>query len=93
MVMVLSVIIAVIISAALAIVLYPITIIFWIVGKVGEITGKIGTAMFKFTTKIMKGLWSDIFGSSKATVVQEVVPKEIVPNVILGQSEEKVENE
>lgn len=69
MVVALSYIFAVIITAALAIVLYPIAAIFWIMG----IFGRLAEGMFAFTQSAIQSLWKDL-GNVKRTapVVNEV---------------------
>lgn len=56
MVLVLSYLLAVILTVALAIVLYPIAAVFWILGLFGKISDK----MFKFTKKAISRLWKDL---------------------------------
>ena len=56
MVSALSYIIAVVITMCLAIVLYPISALFWILG----LFGKIADLLFDFTTKLIRSLWQDI---------------------------------
>ena len=67
MVVVFSYIIAVILTLALAIILYPIAAIFWLLGMAGklfvlvfDLLGKLSDNMFKFTTVMIRRLWSDI---------------------------------
>ena len=56
MVVALSYVIAVILSLFLAIALYPIAGLFWILG----LFGKISDTMFNFTSKVIRSLWRDI---------------------------------
>ena len=74
MVVALSYIFAVIITAALAIVLYPIAAIFWILG----IFGRLAEGMFSFTQRAITSLWRDV-GNVKRNVP---VPSEITTTMI-----------
>lgn len=56
MVKFISYIIAVIITAILAIVLYPVSAICWCLGQIG----KVSDSLFKFTNATIKKLWNDI---------------------------------
>lgn len=56
MVWFLSRLIAVVLTVILAIILYPICGIFWILG----LLGKIGTHMFEFTNGAIHKLWEDL---------------------------------
>lgn len=56
MVVALSYIIAVIISILLAVLLYPVAALFWILG----LFGKIADTMFAFTSRLISSLWRDI---------------------------------
>ncbi len=56
MVILLSYLFAVVLTVALAIILYPIAAVFWILGLFGKISDK----MFKFTKKAIAGLWKDL---------------------------------
>lgn len=56
MVVALSYVIAVTLSLVLAVVLYPIAGLFWILG----LFGKISDTMFKFTSNLIRSLWRDI---------------------------------
>lgn len=60
MVIILSYIIAIIITLVLAIILYPISTVFFLVGSVGKVIYKLGDFIFKRTNKGIKKLWSDI---------------------------------
>ena len=67
MIVIFSYIIAVILTLAIAIILYPIAATFWLFemgGKVlvivFELFGKVSDNMFKFTTKIIRHLWKEI---------------------------------
>ncbi len=60
MVIVLSYIIAVIITIILAIMLYPISAIFFIIGKIGYVLGRLANFIFSHTNSGIKKLWSDI---------------------------------
>ncbi len=64
MVVIFSYVFAVVITVALAIILYPIAALFWILGLFGNISN----AMFKFTKKAISGLWKDIGDMSKTDV-------------------------
>ena len=74
MVVALSYVLAVIITAALAVVLYPIAAIFWIMG----IFGRLAEGMFAFTQSAIKSLWKDL-GNVKRTspVIVEEKPQMI----------------
>lgn len=56
MIVALSYLLAVIITIALAILLYPIAGLFWILG----LFGKLSDAIFKFTQRVIVSLWRDI---------------------------------
>lgn len=56
MVMAISYIIAVIITMALAVFLYPIAALFWVFG----LLGKISDILFSFTTRLIQNLWKDL---------------------------------
>ncbi len=60
MVIFLSYIIAVVITAILAVVLYPIASLFWVIGKVGNYIGIISKFIFSHTNGGIKKLWDDI---------------------------------
>ncbi len=62
MVVALSYFLAVIITVALAIVLYPIAGILWLCG----LLGKLSDDLFGFTKKTIKKLWQDIKDSERA---------------------------
>lgn len=61
MIVALSYLIAVLLTIALAVFLYPIAGFFWVLG----LFGKISEHMFGFTTKIIRSLWKDIRGVEK----------------------------
>ena len=61
MVSALSYLIAIILTLCLAIILYPISGLFWILG----LFGKVSDVMFRFTTKVIRSLWRDIRGMNK----------------------------
>lgn len=61
MVNVLSNLIAVLITVALALILYPIAAVFWILGFIGQIGGK----LFVWTNALIKKLWDDIHASGR----------------------------
>lgn len=61
MIVALSYLIAVILTIALAVFLYPIAGTFWVLG----LFGKVSEHMFGFTTKIIRSLWRDIRGVEK----------------------------
>ncbi len=67
MIVVLSTVIACILTALLACVLYPIAGLFWFLGKVGEIVGIIGNWIFVHANEAVKHLWADLRSSSNAT--------------------------
>lgn len=56
MVVALSYVLAVLITVALAIVLYPIAGLFWVFG----LLGKLSDGLFKFTKKTIAALWRDL---------------------------------
>lgn len=67
MIAVLSYIIAIIITLVLAIILYPVAGLFWLLEQIGKILvwifnlfGKVASNMFEFTTKVIRSLWKDI---------------------------------
>ena len=68
MIIALSYIFAVLITVALAIVLYPIAGLFWILG----FFGKISEALFAFTTRVIHSLWRDIQNMHKPH--EEIAP-------------------
>ena len=59
MVKFISYIIAVLITAFMAVSLYPLCGIGWIFSIIGKISGN----LFNWTNKIIKGLWADINGT------------------------------
>ena len=73
MVVALSYIFAVIITVALAIILYPIAAFFWILG----IFGRLAEVMFAFTQKTISSLWSDL-GNVKKSMPNETINHQIV---------------
>ncbi len=77
MVVALSYVFAVILTAALAIVLYPIAAIFWIMG----IFGRLAEGMFSFTQSVIKTLWKDLGNAKQASpIIIDAEPKRIVPS-------------
>ena len=68
MVVALSYIIAIILTVALAILLYPISACFWVLGLLGKISDK----MFVFTNKAIKSLWRDLRDDKNDTANQWV---------------------
>ena len=68
MIVAFSYIIAVVLTFALAVFLYPIAGLFWIMG----LFGKISDNMFSFTTRVIKSLWKDIGGIDKPIGAQWV---------------------
>lgn len=60
MVMFLSYIIAVILTIVLAIILYPISALFFIIGKIGYVLGNLADFIFNHTNSGIKKLWSDV---------------------------------
>lgn len=60
MVMFLSYVIAVIITIILAILLYPISAVFFVIGKIGSILGLLADFIFSHTNSAIKNLWEDI---------------------------------
>lgn len=76
MIIALSYIFAVLITIALAIVLYPIAGVFWILG----FFGKISEALFSFTSRVINSLWRDI-GSMNKPNANEIV-KDSVPLIV-----------
>ena len=67
MVVALSYIIAVLITVALAIFLYPVAALFWIFG----LLGKLSDDLFEFTRKTIAALWRDLRNSEKATMMKQ----------------------
>ena len=67
MVSALSFIIAIILTAVLAIILYPIAAMFWILG----LFGKLSDGMFKMTKRLISSLWKDIGAQSNSDVPSE----------------------
>lgn len=73
MVIALSYVLAVLLTIALAVVLYPIAGLFWILG----FFGKISEALFAFTSKVINSLWIDIRNMNKPAAnegKEETVP-------------------
>ena len=66
MVVALSYIIAIILTLALAIFLYPVSAFFWVLG----LLGKISDNLFAFTNRVIKSLWRDIRNSDISTEEQ-----------------------
>lgn len=56
MIVILSYLLAVILTLAMAIILYPIAAVFWVIG----LFGRISDSMFAFTTKTISKLWQDL---------------------------------
>ncbi|MDD6033193.1 MAG: hypothetical protein PUC47_06875 [Oscillospiraceae bacterium] len=56
MIAALSYIIAVLITVALAVILYPVAGLFWILG----LFGKLASAIFSLTRRIIRAMWNDI---------------------------------
>ncbi len=67
MIVVLSTVIACILTALLACILYPIAGIFWLAGKVGEMVGIVGNWIFVHANAAIKHLWADLRNSSRGT--------------------------
>ena len=68
MVVALSYILAVLITVALAIFLYPIAAMFWVFG----LLGKLSEGLFSFTKKTIAALWRDLKNSEQVTIVSTV---------------------
>jgi len=64
MVKVLSYIIAVVLTLLLALALYPIAILFWVLKWAGQIVGIISDWIFVHTNSAITRLWQDLKGSS-----------------------------
>ncbi|MBE5872299.1 MAG: hypothetical protein E7294_13765 [Lachnospiraceae bacterium] len=60
MVLLLSYIIAIIITILLAIGLYPIAAFFWFIGIIGKMVGSLADFIFAHTNAGIKKLWEDI---------------------------------
>ena len=75
MIIAISYIIAVLITIALAIVLYPIAGLFWILG----FFGKVSEALFAFTTRVIHSLWRDIRNMNKPATNE--AKEEIIPMI------------
>ena len=77
MIVALSYIFAVIMTLALAIVLYPIAAMFWCMG----LFGKIATGMFQFTKNVISALWRDInnMGNSPAAAAPAATNEAVPP--------------
>lgn len=80
MIVVFSYIIAVLLTIALAIILYPIAALFWLLEMVGKLLviifdlfGKVSDNMFNFTTKVIRRLWQDIKNLDHQVVVQATI--------------------
>ena len=67
MIVVLSTVIACILTALLACFLYPIAGLFWFVGKVGDIVGIIGNWIFIHANVAVKHLWAELRNTSSDT--------------------------
>lgn len=63
----LSYVFAVIITAVLACVLYPIAAVFWFIG----LLGKLGEMMFGATNHIIKKMWADITSKKIVDVTKQ----------------------
>lgn len=68
MIVALSYIIAIVLTLAIAIFLYPISAFFWVLG----VLGKISDNLFSFTNTMIKSLWRDIRNSGKSATEQWV---------------------
>ena len=64
MVVALSYILAVIMTAAIAIILYPIAAAFWVFGLLGKFSDK----LFGFTKRTIARLWKDLSNSDQVKV-------------------------
>lgn len=60
MVILLSYFISIVITVVLATILYPISAIFFIIGKVGHVLGKLADYIFSHANSTIAKLWSDI---------------------------------
>lgn len=65
MVVALSYVLAVVMTAAIAIFLYPIAASFWVFG----LLGKLSDGLFEFTRRTIAALWKDLKNSEQAKVV------------------------
>lgn len=90
MVVVISYIIAVILTVILAIFLYPISMIFFLVGYFGKMTYKLGDFIFNHTNKGIKKLWSDI---KHTKIVHDDVSDEVGISEALGEVEQVINKE
>ena len=92
MVIVLSYIIAVIITIVLAILLYPISTVFFLVGSVGKVIYKLGDFIFKRTNKGIRKLWSDI---KHTKIVHDDIPDEAEAEIteVFEEAEQAINKE
>lgn len=65
MIVALSYVLAVVMTAALAIILYPIAAAFWVFG----LLGKLSDGLFDFTKRTIGLLWKDLKNSEQAKLV------------------------
>lgn len=68
MIVALSYVIAVVLTLALAIFLYPISGFFWVLG----LLGKVSDNLFGFTNRVIKSLWKDLRNDNKHNEAQWV---------------------
>ena len=66
MIVALSYVIAVVLTLALAVCLYPVSGLFWVLG----LLGKISDNLFSFTNRVIKSLWKDLRQSEKQSAEQ-----------------------
>lgn len=76
MIIVFSYVFAVIISVIIAVVLYPISFVFWIVGKIGSAVGYIADGLFHISNSMIRKLWKDINNTTIVKNDTEIVKQE-----------------
>lgn len=91
MIMVMSYIFAVMFTAILACIMYPIAATFYLFGKVGYFVGWISKGAFTVTNSIIKYLWSDLAGTKKNN---NIIPDSNLNNpVILPNNQPQVQTQ
>ncbi|MCM1506560.1 MAG: hypothetical protein NC177_05420 [Ruminococcus flavefaciens] len=84
MVKFISYIVAVILTALIAVALYPICAICWIF----SVIGKASSLLFNWTNRTIKGLWADINASRVPPVVLPIAQDSTVEGVPVEEKEE-----
>ena len=84
MISILSYIIAVLITVALAVVLYPVAAFFWVLG----LFGKLADGIFTLTKKMIKAMWADVRKMEPIQSSSSMEPVNIHDQPMLSQTVE-----